>query len=78
MLHLAYIFTASAFLWQPLGALAAPTAPAPPYPVQTTDDIENLLNLDERKIIQEGLIWAGFILAGSMATLKRTRVTLLR
>lgn len=59
MLDLAFIFTASAFLWQPPGAFAAPTTPAPPYAVQTTDDIENLLNLDERKIIQEGLIWSG-------------------
>lgn len=59
VLSLALIFTASAFLSQPLGAFAAPTAAATPYAVQTKDDIENLLNLDERKIIQEGLIWSG-------------------
>ncbi|QXG50009.1 peptidoglycan-binding protein [Pseudomonas viridiflava] len=64
MLRLAFTATASAFLWQPLGAFAAPTAPAPPYPVQTADDIENLLNLDERKIIQEGLIWSGVYTGG--------------
>ncbi|MFK7697940.1 DUF4344 domain-containing metallopeptidase [Pseudomonas caspiana] len=58
VVRLAFITTASAFLWQPLNTFAEQTAPVPPYPVQTTDDIENLLNLDERKIIQEGLIWS--------------------
>lgn len=59
MLLLTCISTTSALSVHSLDAFAAPAAPAAPYSVQTTDDIENLLNRDERKVIQEGLIWSG-------------------
>ncbi|MCV4283390.1 DUF4344 domain-containing metallopeptidase [Pseudomonas capsici] len=58
MLHLLFISSMFAPFW-PLSTFAASTPSAIPYTVQTADNIENLLNLDERKIIQEGLIWGG-------------------
>ncbi|MEN1835391.1 DUF4344 domain-containing metallopeptidase [Pseudomonas lijiangensis] len=58
MLQRVFISIALAFCW-PVSTFAASATPAIPYTVQTADNIENLLNLDERKIIQEGLIWGG-------------------
>lgn len=64
MLRTALFTTASAFCWLPLSSLAATTQSSNPYAVnaaanQGSDNVEDLLNLDERKLIQESLVWSG-------------------
>lgn len=59
MLHMAFIATVATFAGQPAGALAGAAAPVNPYATQNVDNTEGSLNVDERKLIQEGLIWGG-------------------
>ncbi|AHG43581.1 hypothetical protein N018_12415 [Pseudomonas syringae CC1557] len=48
------------FASHPAGVLAGVTTPAKPYASQNADNTEGMLNIDERKLIQEGLVWGGF------------------
>lgn len=60
MLHVAFITTVAALGWQPASVFAGVAAPANPYATQNADNTEGSLNYDERKLIQEGLVWGGF------------------
>lgn len=60
LLRVAFITVAATCSWQPLSALAGSVAPANSASTLPVDNTEASLNLDERKLIQEGLIWGGF------------------
>lgn len=60
MLHVALITTVATFAWQPASVFAGVAAPARAYATQNADNTEGSLSVDERKLIQEGLIWGGF------------------
>ncbi|WP_176469814.1 peptidoglycan-binding domain-containing protein [Pseudomonas sp. Irchel 3A5] len=60
LLRAAFITVAATCCWQPLSALAGSMSPANASSTLPVDNTEASLNLDERKLIQEGLIWGGF------------------
>ncbi len=63
-LHVAFIMAVAACGGQPAGVFAGVAAPVNPYATQNApqnaDNTEGSLNVDERRLIQEGLIWGGF------------------
>ncbi len=63
-LHMAFIMAVAACGGQPAGVFAGVAAPVNPYATQNApqnaDNTEGSLNVDERRLIQEGLIWGGF------------------
>ncbi|AHG43599.1 hypothetical protein N018_12730 [Pseudomonas syringae CC1557] len=60
MLHVAFITIVATFVWQPVGVFADVAAPERANSSENTDNTEGSLNVDERKLIQEGLVWGGF------------------
>lgn len=52
--------TVATFASHPAGLFAGVAAPAKPFASQDADNTEGMLNVDERKLIQEGLVWGGF------------------
>lgn len=58
LLRVAFITLVSVCSWQPLDTHAGALPATDPAPARLVDNTEASLNLYERKLIQEGLIWA--------------------